>query len=265
MSLDKSIESIRFDAHLDKFLLFGDSITSRCYSYEEGKSFLFGAALNDLYNRRLSIVHRGFSGYNSEMGRYILPKIIEAEHSEKTKIRVATVFFGSNDAVKENDHIQHVSLERFEENIRFLTEELLKIGAKVILVSPAVHDENKRNKMFPGDPSLNPRSTARNLEYGKVVAKVAKELNVGYIDLWHRFLESVGWKEGEPIPGALGVEGEKSIDHLLNDGLHFTGEGYRVFYEALLEAIQTRYPELVPSQLPFLYPEWANFKTGDFN
>lgn len=270
MSLDRTIKSITFDAHMDKFLLFGDSITSRSFNYDEGKTFLFGPAISELYNRRLSVVHRGFSGYNSEMARYILPKIIEAEHNDedgKSKIRIATVFFGANDSVSEK-HEQYVSLERFEENTRYMTELLLKIGSKVVLVGPAPHDENKRDKLFPGNPDLNPRRTARNLEYSQVVEKVAKDMDVGFVDLYHGFLESVGWKEGEPVPGSLGVletvTSAQGIDHLLNDGLHFTGEGYRVFYNLLLDVIGKKYPELIPANLPFLYPEWGSVDLEEF-
>lgn len=124
------------------------------------------------------------------------------------------------------------------------------------MVGPAPHDEVHRNHIFGGDPADNPRNTMRNLQYSKIVEKVAKELDVAFIDLWHLFLESVGWKEGEPIPGKLGDKSSKSIGHLLNDGLHFTGEGYRIWYDAVEKAIETKYPELIPTNLPFLFPEW---------
>lgn len=246
-----------------------------------------------MYLRRISIVHRGFSGYNSEHARYILPKVIEAEHSEKSKIKIAvsiyivfdsikkiktnkkyiyvmqTIFFGSNDATDPSS-IQHVSPERFEENIRFCAQQLLNIEAKVILVGPGPHDEEHPNNFARAteinEGKKNPRNTLQNLQYTKIVEKIAKELDVGFINLWVLFLESVGWKkeEGEEenkIPGKI-TEGsdvsDRRVEHLLNDGLHFTGEGYRVWYEGLLEVIRTKYPEFIPANMPFLYREWGD-------
>lgn len=213
-----------------------------------------------VYVRRLDVVHRGYSGYNSEFARYILPKIIEAEHSPKTKIKLTTVFFGANDATDE-DNFQYVGLVPFEENIRTMTKMLLDIGSKVILVGPGPHDEIFRGELFPD--GKNPRNIERNLEYSKVVQKVAKELDVAFIDLWHIFLHSVGWKEGDPLPGQIGTTSEKSIRHLLNDGLHFTGEGYRLWYDQVIDIINTKYPELIPANIPFQYPEFADVKIED--
>lgn len=162
-----------------------------------------------------------------------------------------------------------MSPERFEENVRFIAATLLDAGAKVILVGPAPHDEVHRNLIFQGDPADNPRSTMRNLEYSRIVEKVAGELDVGFVDLWHGFLESVGWKEGDPIPGRLAdtpVEDRdkpSKIAPLLSDGLHFTGEGYRIWYQGIERVIQTKYPELEPANIPLLYPEWANARVED--
>lgn len=86
---------------------------------------------------------------------------------------------------------------------------------------------------------------------------MAKELDVPFIDLWHSFLYSVGWKEGDPIPGQLGSSSELTIRPLLNDGLHFTGDGYRILYSEISKTIQTVYPEFIPTNIPFLYPDFG--------
>lgn len=165
------------------------------------------------------------------------------------------MFFGSNDASK--DPAQHVELDRYKDNTTFIAQSLLDAGCKVILVGPAPHDEIHRDELFPGDPSLNPRSTLANLEYSKACGEVARNLGIPFIDLWHAFLYSVDWKDGEPIPGHYGSKSPLSIRHLLNDGLHFTGDGYKVWYDEIGKVIQERFPEFVPQNVPFLYPEWA--------
>lgn len=100
--IPREIQSITFDAHLDKVLLFGDSITQRAFSLSEGQmssggaSFVMGAALADLYLRRMDVVHRGFSGYCTEHARYIVDDIIEAEKN----LKLAVSYFDDDDEKK---------------------------------------------------------------------------------------------------------------------------------------------------------------------
>lgn len=48
---------------LDQIILFGDSITQQSFSQERG--FAFGAELSNQYVRKLDVVNRGLSGYNT--------------------------------------------------------------------------------------------------------------------------------------------------------------------------------------------------------
>lgn len=153
--------------------------------------------------------------------------------------------------------MQNVAIPRYEENLRYIVKAFQKIGAKVILIGPGPHDEIHRNQIFKGDPNDNPRSTLANLKYSEAGERVAKELNVPFVDLWHSFLHYVGWKEGEPIPGKLGSASDLSIRPLLNDGLHFTGAGYKIMYAELAKAIKANYPEFIPTNYPFLYPDFG--------
>lgn len=53
----------RFVTMLDQIILFGDSITQQSFSQERG--FAFGAELSNQYVRKLDVINRGFSGYNT--------------------------------------------------------------------------------------------------------------------------------------------------------------------------------------------------------
>lgn len=260
------IKGITFEPELDKFLLFGDSITQRCFSLEEGKYadsdkvFSFGAALTDLYKRRMDIVLRGYSGYCSEHARYLIDGIIQTTPN----IKLATVFFGSNDAsMWEN---QHVSIPRYKENTVYIVRKLKEAGSKVILIGPAPHDEVHRNQIFKGDPKDNPRSTKLNLEYSQAAKKVAEDENIPFVDLWHLFLEAVGWKEDQPVPGEFvtheDLTKDTKIRHLLNDGLHFTGEGYKIMFDGVMTAIRETYPEFIPANIKFQYPDCGKHLWG---
>jgi hypothetical protein len=41
-------------------------------------------------------------------------------------------------------------------------------------------------------------------------------------------------------------------------GLHFTSEGYRMMYKAVIKVIKEKLPELSPENLPFVFPPWAD-------
>ncbi|KAF5112870.1 hypothetical protein DV454_003955 [Geotrichum candidum] len=270
-TLPSTVNSITFDRAIGKLVLFGDSITQRCYSLDEGRydltgplvdnkrqSFIFGSALTDLFRRRLDVVPRGYSGYCSEHARYIVDDVIAGIGSG---IKLVTIFFGSNDASK--DPNQCVPIARYSDNIKYVVERFQAVGAKVILVGPALHDEVHRNQIFKGsDPSLNPRSTLRNLEYSNAAKELAGSLDIPFIDLWHTFLYSVGWEEGKPIPGKLAADRsnantDSGIKHLLNDGLHFTGQGYELWFRELEKVIENKFPEFVPENMPFQYPDFG--------
>lgn len=179
----------------------------------------------------------------------MVKQIIEAENSGKAKVVLTSVFFGSNDS---SSGVQNVPLDRFVENIKYIAHSLLDQGIKVIIVGTALHDE-----VESADPENDTRSMDANLAYNRAARQVAEELNVGFVDLFQAMLDSVGWKQGEPIPGKRGTPvSNVKISHLLPDGLHFSGEGYRVFYKALKAEIKMKYPELDSDNLRTLLPPW---------
>lgn len=185
----------------------------------------------------------------------ILPHVIEEENKGTGKVRVVVIFFGSNDSVGEND-VQYVPLDRYKDNLQEMVKIAESKNVKVILVGPGLHDEY----LWPEKP--NTRNTLRNLEYGNAVKEVASQVGVPFIDLWHGMLEDMGWKEGEPIIGQLPESSQdperlKKCHEYLPDGLHFGGPGYKVYFNGIINAIKTAYPELQAEKLPELLPNWA--------
>ena len=39
-------------------------------------------------------------------------------------------------------------------------------------------------------------------------------------------------------------------------GLHLSGEGYKLFYDEVMGAIQAHLPHLDPDKIPFIHPTW---------
>lgn len=232
---------------IDKILLFGDSITEMSYNQEFG--FNLAPALQHEYFRKLQVVARGYGGYTSEHGRYIIGPTLDAEEAGGSEIRLMTVFFGTNDA-----SVDAVPLERFIVNLTFIAKMGIERQIPLIIVGPGLINE------YADVPD---KSTLRNLEYSNAASKVASNLGVPFIDLWHAFLESKGWAAGDPIPGKRGDKSTQALDDLLSDGVHFTGNGYRIWYDLLLQTIRDRYPELRTEKLPTTLPHIFDVDNSD--
>ena len=160
-------------AALDKLLLFGDSITEG--SYDQAQGFNISPALQHEYARKLDIVARGFSGYNSEHARHIINPILDAEAAGGSRVRLIVIFFGTNDSAR-NAH-QHVPIERCAANLRFLVEAARGRSISVILVGPAPVDE---------DSAPEDKLALDHLAYAEAAGKVAEryERNVLSEKIW---------------------------------------------------------------------------------
>lgn len=99
------------------------------------------------------------------------------------------------------------------------------------------------------------RLASTTLNYAQAAREASQELNVECLDLWTVFMKEAGWREGESLIGQKGVE-KKGLERLLRDGLHFTADGEKVLFEALMEKIQEKWPEMAPLALPFVLPGW---------
>jgi lysophospholipase L1-like esterase len=235
---------------LDKILLFGDSITEG--SYDQALGFNISPALQHEYARKLEVVARGFAGYNSEHARHILNPILDAESAGGSKVILVVIFFGTNDSAR-ND-LQYLPIQRSAENLHFLATAALKRNIPAILVGSAPADENRAS----GD-----KAALDHLAYSNAAHTVANVLNVPFVDLWHAFMESKGWKEGDPIIGKKGEETDQNLEDLLPDGVHFSPKGYRIWYELLLETIRESFPGLRKENLPKILAGYDEIDNSD--
>ena len=114
-----------------RLMLLGDSITQ--LSFDNGG---WGTKIADQFQRRLDVLNRGFSGYNTAWIECVLPQILPST----LPLDAVTVLLGTNDSgMKEVNPEQHIPLEAFESNLRGICELLLNAGVPregLLLVSP---------------------------------------------------------------------------------------------------------------------------------
>ncbi|KAG5647150.1 hypothetical protein DXG03_001105 [Asterophora parasitica] len=222
----------------DVVMLFGDSITQG--GWEPGLNG-FGAQLSRL------------SGYNTDWATPAFKKFLATtgEQENVPKIRLLTIWFGANDACIWPSP-QHVSLSKFASNLRDWVDlvhspssRYYSPNTRIILISPPPVNtyQRRENLESRSPPQLLDRHFETTRKYAEVVQGVAQEKNVGFTDVWTALWEAAG-------------KDEPSLSKFLYDGLHLSGQGYQVMYDALVKTIADTYPEVHFDNLPSTFPPW---------
>jgi lysophospholipase L1-like esterase len=102
-----------------KAVFFGDSITQHGFN-PEISGWLCHMA--NWWTRRVDVVNRGFSGYNSRWGVLIVDQVVVPENPD-----IVFVFFGANDAVDARVG-QHVALPEYGDNIRAIIKAIRNVS-----------------------------------------------------------------------------------------------------------------------------------------
>lgn len=114
------------------------------------------------------------------------------------------------------------------------------------------------------------REQAVSTKYAEKVREVARENpDVVLVDLWKAIMvKAIYMADTEDyIPGGpwLGSpENGKSggLDSLLPDGIHMSGEAYRIFFETIRPHIGTEWANLEP-EAGFVYPTWQEVTASE--
>lgn len=263
---------------MDQFILFGDSITQQAFSQDappghEEPSGFFGPALSDAYVRKLDVVNRGLSGYNTRQALKVLPQVIP--RPDEARVRFLTIFFGANDARLPDtypDPQQHVPLEEFVDNVKAIAGHpcvLVHKDIRIILITPPPFHERSalqadRVKDNIREPNLR-RTADAAATYAQAVRELGHKTNLPVLDLWTAMMRRAGYEgigiDDDVVPGSMGDCGMGSqtntmLKSYLHDGLHFTRAAYGVLFEELMALIERSWPDQMPEALPFVLPRW---------
>ncbi|KAF2836794.1 SGNH hydrolase [Patellaria atrata CBS 101060] len=252
-----------------QFILFGDSITQ--FSDVQGRGFAFAPALQEAYSRRLDVVNRGFSGYNTVQALKILPKILPPP--SHTKILFMTIFFGANDAAlpyppdPDGRPLQSIPLDLYKQNLRAILTHpaLLAHNPHIILITPPPVDEWQFVVLSTdGEMRRNSTTTA---QYAEAVREVGEEVrkqgaDVRVLDLWALMMASAGYHAppqpqiNSPLPGSRKLPQNLKLKQLLHDGLHFNGPAYSGLFSRLMELVRKEWPGDAPEAMELVLPAW---------
>lgn len=221
-----------------KFIILGDSNTQFGFSVDSG----WVSKISDLLQRKCDVVNRGFSGYNTDHIKTMLPDIF-GEFDSKLICGVV-VMLGSNDSTMNTNQIQHVPLERYKQNLKHIIDYLLSLNIQresIILVScPMINDA----KWLEESRRMNREVSHSNklvTDYAKSSIEIAKEKGASFVD-FHKVMRDYGDGYGE----------------LLKDGLHLSEKGGSLLFNSILPVINKQ----INDKLKFNYPYWKDLQPG---
>lgn len=232
---------------IHKFVLFGDSITQFA---NDQSGFALAPALQHLYQRKLDVVNRGFSGYNTNEGVVVLREVLQADLALQGSIKLMYLFMGTNDAAT---NFQGVAPEKYRANLDQMVKLILQHDIKLVVIGPALHDQTLSTIAREDRDDSEPFSSSkRTRQYADIAALVAHGNNVPFIDLWTAFQKFGGWSFEEL------TEGLPDLGELLSDGIHYTPKAYEILYEELVATISASFPDLLPDNLPLVFPYYLD-------
>ncbi|KAI8099006.1 SGNH hydrolase [Halteromyces radiatus] len=241
----------------NQIVLFGDSITQMSF---DPSLFGFAANVASAYQRKMDVLNRGFSGYNTDWAlpiiRQLLPTV-EEQHKQAARIELMTIFFGANDAALPFSP-QHVPLDRYRTNLTTMIK-MIKDSAspfynpnmRLILITPPPVNESQWKKRCDENGDEMSRSAEITQKYASMVGQVGEEQQVVVINLWSRLMEKAS-------------EDEKNLSDFLFDGLHLNSNGYKVLFDLFMETIQSRFPEIDPNNIEMEIPGWRDLPLENY-
>ncbi|KAI9495538.1 GDSL Lipase/Acylhydrolase [Zychaea mexicana] len=239
----------------NQILLFGDSITQFSFDTELRG---FGASLANAYQRKVDVVNRGFSGYNTEWAlpilRQLLPTLEKQKHTS-AKVLLATIFLGANDSALPFA-LQHVPLDKFKANLNAMLSMIQSPDSstynpelRLILITPPPLNEVQWKKRCDDQGGPLNRTWEYSRDYAQAVRDVAQEHKVVVADLWQTLMDF----------------GTDHMAEYLLDGLHLNAKGNQVMYELLIETIKRHFPEIHPDNLEMELPGFRDLPRENFD
>jgi len=215
---------------------FGDSIT-------EHAAVGWVGHLSHWWSRKVDILNRGFSGYNSRWALIMIQDICDLRPD------LVTIFFGANDAV-DSSTLQYVPLEEYKRNLKEMVKKIRANSAStsIILITPPPIwepslEEFNRGK---GKALLRDRTNERTQTYAEACKQVAMEENLPAIDLWQE----------------LGATLDSRANFLI-DGLHLNEKGNYKVFELIVKVIEKFIPSFTAENLKMHKLHWSQINPKD--
>ncbi|KAI9477619.1 SGNH hydrolase-type esterase domain-containing protein, partial [Coemansia mojavensis] len=196
----------------------------------------FVSHLSGFYSRRMDVLNRGFSGYNTRdalrIVSHVFPRTNNMSLSAKWAWRDFTIpdapkppqlciiFFGANDA-RFAPYTQHVPLNEFSINLRKLVSllrnpesEYYSPSTRILFVTPPAIGDKMVEEISRRDGHAPDRKNKVTRLYADAVKETGKDLGIPVVDIWTAIEDA-----------ADAVSQYEGYEQYLLDGLHLNARG----------------------------------------
>lgn len=192
----------------------------------------------DHFQRRADVVNRGFSGYNTEWAKLILPKLLLS----KDQADIVIIFFGANDSSLAGPNPkQHVPLSSFRSNLVEMCTYLNSVGVSssslIFITPPALCESKWALTCKERGYDTTDRSSANTQRYAQAVLDVGQERDIVTLDLF-----------GE-------LSKKSNLDEYLSDGLHLSLQANKVLADLAIPALEAKLQKQFPDPV---FPQWRD-------
>ncbi|KXJ94731.1 SGNH hydrolase-type esterase domain-containing protein [Microdochium bolleyi] len=253
----------------NQLVLLGDSLIERAAFLEDGYSLQ--SALQMYCSRRLDVINRGFSGWNTKHAVDYLPQIFPAPTAASPRIEYLVILLGANDAAR-LDHPsnrQGITLQEYEANLAHIInhEHIRAHDPRILLVTPPPLDEmGLALTDFANGNGEVTRYARLSAKFSQTVRDVASKAqsegrDVRLLDLQKDIMsEALRLTPTQADAPLLGYPGgdRGALQTLLPDGLHMNTDSYKILY-GLIENNMEPWPEYPKG---FVYPDWWTLVYG---
>lgn len=221
-------------------VLFGSSTTQFSFYLPEGG---WGAVVADHFQRRADFLNRGFSGYNTEWAKLILPTLFPSGVSYD----VVVIYLGANDSSLRED--KHVPLEKYKSNLSDICDFFNSRGvgdSSLVLITPNPVCESMwvatchEMGLQDVDDNTSNRSNVVTEKYAKAASELATERGISLINLFE----------------ALSDENPKDC---VCDGVHLNSFSNKTLAEHLIPILEDK----LKNHPPNVYPIWEEVDATD--
>jgi isoamyl acetate esterase len=151
--------------------------------------------------------------------KQVLPTREQREAQNLPRIRLLTIWLGTNDSVAPGN-AQHVSPGDFYKEMSSIIALVRERSpeTRIILITPGPIQTDRTNKSLYATkipPKKFDRSNAQVEEYVKSVKELGTSENIPVVDVY------------ESIWAAAGSRNEADLEPFYSDGLHFAAPGYK--------------------------------------
>ncbi|KAI8825888.1 SGNH hydrolase-type esterase domain-containing protein [Fimicolochytrium jonesii] len=252
--------SISAEGDPDKIVLFGDSLTQ--FSLDPLNSG-WGSIVANAYARKHDILNRGYSGYNTEWAKHILPSVLAPLNP--SKLALVIILLGANDSALKGSNNQHVTVEDYRSNLKQIIQTIRAFSSttRILLISPPVVHEAKWAQYLVerwGPAAISNHTVKETRRYRDACIEVARETQVPVLDTWAStcFGGKSTNKGSEEVVYDVDVASE-----MLSDGIHLSAAGNSVLGREVLKKIKKEWKELDWEKVNLKWPLYDTIDVKD--